>query len=325
MPSIMTYEVHSNLASPSAFIDKLKDFAITCGWTLFEQYKDLAWSFSGGSYGFNSASAGENYIELHTTDYGGNTLKYRIKCRNTASASSDNIFIDAGLHKYTADADKWNTASGDHPYIRSKNEASIWYDTFACKATNIPTVWFFGNSKVLYWVIKYDATYCDTFGTGILEMLDTTEGLGWWMYDDNQSAPIWSLKSLNYNGLVLQKIRPGTSINDMAHSTSAGWVRKDWYFVKNTVSTAGSSQFYGAEKLMNNNPFSSIKPAFQNYFFYNENGAGIWRPYAKNWHVHLNTYGLLIGEQIKYGNEKYITFPYFTQNVDYMGHAFRIE
>ena len=323
MPSILNYQANNNVSNPSDFVDKLRDFALANGWTLFEQYKNLAWTQSG-TYGFNTASPGENYVELHTSDYGGNIFKFRIRCRNTASASSDNISIDFGVHKYIADADKWNTASSTHPFQQSKNETAIRYDTFSCKATDIPTVWFFGNSKVIYFAIKYDGVFCDTLGFGILEMVDTTEGLGWWVSD--AEAPGWSTKNYTKGGLTIQYVRPGSTISDTGSSNGSGLIRKDWWFTKNTASLPiTNSRFFSASKLLANNPHSSIKPALQNWFFYNDDGIGIWRPYAKNWHIHLNTYGLLIGEQIKYGSEKYITFPQLTQNVEYIGHAFRIE
>ena len=65
MPTVLNYEVNNNVSNPSNFIDKLKDFAIANGWTLFDQKKDLAWAWDGSKYDFVTASAGENYIELH--------------------------------------------------------------------------------------------------------------------------------------------------------------------------------------------------------------------------------------------------------------------
>jgi hypothetical protein len=328
MATVLNYQVFNDVVSASDMLTKFIAFAVANGWTMTSSVSDLGWtSTGGGNYGFALSSPGERNIELQALDYGGMTETIRFRLMNTASIVSDNQNIVVGILEYT-DGNMFCTKSSIQPVIMAATGGGITTkpayhsQTMAVKATNIPAVWFFGNSKVLYIAIKYSANYSNIYGFGCLEMFDQTQKHGWFNFINRIDGTTWAAQYADingYNSMMLQATRPGTSLETMQEG---GWILKDFYANKTQI-VGTSFTFYGSN--LNQNLFSEIRPAIHHFYHENIDGTGVWRPFAKSWYVKINTKGLLIGEQIKYGAEKYITFPHLIQNVDLFGFAFRIE
>ena len=333
MATILQYDIKYNIATLSDLLDLFKDFAVSCGWTLYEQIKGKKWGFkTGQNYGFWDDNAGENYLELRTTDFGGNTFFARLQVEGDNTIATDGKLLNHSVLNYDGtEINKYLVTSATHPYLQAAKtngtvaSAALTYAQIGARATLIPQAFFFGNNKVLYMIIQFNSSYIFPIGFGVLELLDQTEGLGWWTtrgetstYFNNKN---WVSTTYPYNGFRRVALRPGSTVLLMEDVLASNTLlKKDW-FTTSTGIAAGVTINYGLAMVCNGT--SKIRPAVHNYYYLNENS--VYRPFAKDWHVNINTYGLEIGEQLKLGNETFISFPHFKKDINYYGFAFRVS
>lgn len=317
MPTIVNYAVYDNLATNRIFFDKLRDFAVTCGWTKSRENRSQQWaSIGGGNYGF--VAGAEEFMELKSTGWGSNNLIYRFRLQTGGTGDSEALQVGGHF------VDTLNTTNSEHPVQRNGSTTRwnvTWAYWFPTKMVNIPAVWFFGNSKYIAWIMKFDATFTMMGHIGLPELFDTSETEFQCVSYYASSGPVaWTTKPAGA-GRSLDAFVYSYFVNGAQLGNVTTLLRPNFTF--DSGNNLGVEYWQNPYQICQaKNSYSEIRPAMQQIFFY-YNGT-YWLPVFKHWAVRLNTHGLEIGEKVKYGAEEYLVFPWSEKDVSYIGYGFRI-
>lgn len=315
--SILNYEVHTNVTDHHDFMLKLKNFASAQGWSVQTWETNKIWGdIGGGVYGWIAGA--EDFLEIRSTGFGGQAMQFRLRLED--AGVNNNRWLQLGAFAGTVGYD---TANAAHPVIRDDAADSNWNSSryFGLSSETMPAVWFFGNEKIIIWVVKYDATYIQVCGLGSLDLLDSTETEGEWAghtigatyeYWYTKSAHLcfdWDQLCIRWAGVAL------ASNTDVQYSFRAN-------YGKYSAITVDFLSYFNS--VIIENKYSSRRPLFRQDVYVKDSADGKWFLLGRHWAYRLQHEGLKIGEEITYGSEKYITFPWRVLDVDTSGFAIRV-
>lgn len=310
--TVLNYRLVENVAGHHAFLSELKDFCEDYGWTVVRHLTNVQWKTTSPQ----SFIAGtESFLEITSVGYGGQTLHFRFRMQN-AGTDAQAEWLEKRGHLGNTTLQAVST----HPV----DQTGAW-DTSGNKYLSIPTgtipaVWFFGNSKFIFVVIKCDSTYCNFLSFGSLELIygtgeteaqwsgysNTTQTNRKW-YDKNDECPLDKAGSnIYYNG---------TNKN----SSDSGW---DFMFTTGNGITNGKFGTYA--NMVVKNEYSDVRPLWKQMMWMKDTVDGLWFPLGfspvyRIWHE-----GLQIGEKVTYGEDEYLTFPMCRLNERQYGIAIQI-
>lgn len=314
IPVMDHYEVHSNVADQSDFMDKFRQFAITAGWTVQTWQPGMVWADTGGGvYGWGPGD--EDFLEIRSTGYGGQAMQFRFRLWKTGT--NNNRYMHCGAFK---GAEGYDTANSEHPVDRNDLGQGKWnnYAQFALSSDVMPQVWLFGNEKYLLAVIQYDENYIEYFYVGTLVMHDTSETEAYFcgmpVYQN-----LWYNKNASYfmdaaGGHYHNFYRNGIADDINPNFTMGVGKSNMWARIGPTPLYQGTTQ----------NLYSSRIPIFQQHIF-QLTGDNRWQEIGAYPFGRINVDGKKIGERVKYGAEEYVTFPYNIVDVNTCGFAVRIS
>lgn len=315
MTQVLSYEVHTNVVDHHSFMLKLKNFCQTQGWTVQTWEPNKIWAFLGGGlYGWSVGT--EDFLEVRSVGFGAQTMQFRLRLEDTGTLN--NRWLQLGAFYGTLAYDFTNAT---HPVTRAAGAITNWnsYRYFGLSSDAMPAVWFFGNEKVIFWVVKYDLTYAQISGFGSVELNDTAETQGFWagaiqnsnVYEwyDKQVIPAcdWRDYCVRWNSTSLYS---PTLIN-----------YSDTFNIGKY--SASSVAFFSLGGNLLTNQYASIRPIFQQDIWVKDIDNK-WLALGRHWPARIQHDGLKIGEELTYGTEKYLCFPFRVLDVDTSGYAFRI-
>jgi hypothetical protein len=316
--SLLNYEVHINVTDHHNFALKLKNACATFGWTVQTWEANKAWAaLGGGVYGW--AAGTEDFLEVRSAGFGAQAMQFRLRLEHTGTLT--NRWLQLGAFYGTLGYD---TANATHPVTRATGAIANWnsYRYFGVSSDVMPTVWFFGNEKVVLWVIKYDQTYVQVGGFGSLDLIDSAETQGFWAgYIQTSNTLEWYDKTVSncfdflnlctrWNSIVLTD---NTDVK-LSYRGAAGKYNP------------GTDTFLGYSRIASvENRYSTIRPlAPKQDIWIKDSADSKWFMLGHHWIYRIQHEGLLIGQELTYGAEKYLAFPWRVVDTDTQGFAVRI-
>jgi len=301
---LLNYENHLDLATNRIFFDKLIAFCVSQGWTLSREERSKQWAYSGGSYQFIAGN--EEFAELKSKDM-------IVRLRLLANGTADNEYMDLGLHRY----DTLNTANAGHPVTRNGTETRVNGLTsgmsfqWPTKMINIPSVWFFGNDYIIYWMMRYSSTQVFYGFFGRYNQFDNTKNQHWIISPNSGTsvAYIWSSTSL-----VDPTARTYCYFNNTEYDYTSNYrldfrLGLDWSFNSYVNALA-------------RNAISIIRPLIAQKVYTLEGSQ--WRMDGTHWIYRCRFEGLEIGQRLKYDGKEYLVFPDRVTTNTTPGLAFRV-
>jgi len=315
--SLLNYEVHLNVADHHDFMLKLKNVCQAQGWTVQTWEPSKVWaSIGGGQYGW--VAGGEDFLEVRSVGFGSQDMQYRLRLENTGT--NNNRWLQLGAFYGTLGYD---TANATHPVTRAAGAITNWnsYRYFGLSSDVMPAVWFFGNSKVILWVVKYDLTYIQVGGIGSLDLIDPATTQGYWAgYIQTSSLYEWYDKQVSN---CFDVINFGVRWNSAAQVDGTGL--KLSYRGASGKYTPGADNFLGYSRIaVVENRYSSVRPLAPRQDIWIKDTDNKWFMLGHHFVYRLQHENLQIGQELAYGSEKYIAFPWRVVDVDTQGFAVRI-
>lgn len=315
---VLNYEIHENLASCRDFFQKLKLFAVAQGWTLKREEIDKQWaSIGGGQYGFVTGT--QDYMELFSVGHGSQYLNFRFYLRNESATDAQAFYVRG--HRY----DTYKTSVSTHPVDINATE-SAWNDIYrysgyhSLKRTNIPAVWFFGNSKFICWVMQCTYTYFVSgfFGSpNLFYESETYLACVSRAYDSEVPWTYFTLESVFDSGLDV-----GLLINNIT-TLCLDHVRHNFSIANDGIRITNNC-FYPMSHVMKKNAVSNVRPIAPHLIYIKNSDLTRWYCPGNLWIGRIVFDGLSAGQKLKYGSEEYLVFP-VTSLSNYYGNAFRIN
>lgn len=306
--TILNYEVHSNVASAKAMIALFKDFAVAQGWSLLHYQVSKQWVVTSGWI-----AGTEDFLAIKSTGFGAQDLQFRMSVTNEATNVA---LVRLGAYRGSTVLD---LTTGTHPVFQTTAGQQKWnlnsdmFTTFPDAAGGpIETVWFFGNSKILFIIAKTAIDYCVGMSFGSPELYDPVEDEG------NYSGHIQSsLNPANYYynktlrmPLDYPLIASGTATSffyDNILKSNNAWPN----FVLNTSGIAdinGITGGYG--HLVRQNSYSEVKPIFKQTAYVQHISDSAYRALGTMWAYRTYFEPIWeIGRHVLYGTDEYILFP----------------
>ena len=190
---LLDYILHTNVANGLDVIDKVRQYAVSKGWTQEEWRSGYDWDENPlypGTDPINryawTAYTGCCYLHLTSTGYGTTPLNVRLAITHQASYSQVwNWFVGA-LH----DPDDAYTSTNDgtsqlHPYIQRASTGIFTQSSPTERGPGmdlgnavIDRVWIFGDSKWICCVLDMDGVQCQAFHFGQFEMFESSPTCG---------------------------------------------------------------------------------------------------------------------------------------------------
>jgi hypothetical protein len=154
---IMDYENHSAIENVGVFVDKLAAFALSKGFTIREKQIAKNWvNLGGGVYGWANDVANpypEHYLEIEKHDY---QYRFRFRPRNNINIQ----LTHWEARPFAAGTNYATTAT--HPVLQTADMCTNYPSSFNYEipipTNNFYDCWFFGDSDVIYWIVRFDAT-----------------------------------------------------------------------------------------------------------------------------------------------------------------------
>lgn len=314
--AVLNYRIHNSVADHKDFFNKLKEWAVDQGWTLNVYQQNKSWaSIGGGQYGWVAGS--EDYMELRSSGYGSQAMQFRFRQLNTGT--SNNRFMEIGAFYGTLGYD---TLSSVHPVNRASGAITNWNGTYrfvGLSSETMPTVWFFGNNKVIICVIKHNGTFIQTFVFGSIDVINSGETQGFYC--------VANLNTTEWYDLI--SVCPfDQKLTSLIYYNSVAKVVADYgisFYALDGVTPASSAFISYAKGSMRNHNFTSNRPMFRQDIYIKDTVDSRWFHLGYYPIYRLHTTNLLIGQEITYGSEKYLVFPWNEYNVKTYGFAIRIE
>lgn len=339
---VMDFELHTDIASSSVFIDRLATFATACGWTVVEKQNAKAWTLIGGGvYGWTAdAAVFPGHFLMLENAY---NRQFRLRVYPVGAGIQSHYLYKRG---YTA-GNTYSTALAAHPAEQTTNSwTSVGTYRNPIPSGTYTNVWFFGNSEALYWVIQFDGDYALTDGMGRIHAFDTASNDYGWI---GRTTSV-----VNATGYV-------TSITDIKASdkyvgctlspTATYGIHEEHYYKRYLTSSSteannlvftnfcrrlGAYAYYSSADAVQGfcypelqpiqNLHSSRIPLWRREFLYKDSLDNQWFLAGFSHMVHFqNESGNAIGFGLKSGAEEYMCFPSKNRYVDYAWHGFRVE
>lgn len=314
---VLSYEIHENLASCRDFFQKLKLFAVACGWTLKREELLKQWaSIGGGQYGFITGI--QDYMELFSVGHGSQYLNFRIYLGNESATDAQNFWVRG--HRY----DTYKTNSSTHPVDTNAtedawNRGSDNSGYHSIKKANIPAVWLFGNDKFICWVMQCSVDYFVSGYFGSPNLFSSSENyLATASRSSATSSNTWI--GLNLDSVFDSGLIAGTLVNNIT-TTGLNHIRHG--FSINDGNTISNDSFYPMSHLVKKNAVSSIRPIAPHIFYAKNPDLTRWYCPGNLWIGRIVFAGFTPGQKVEYGSEQYLVFP-VKKLSDYYGNAFRV-
>lgn len=306
--TVLAYEVHANLADHHAFLEKLKDFCNSQGWTVDDFQSSVQWAWDGAKYDWLAGS--ESFLEVTSTGYGAQVLNFRFRTEATG-ADADSEWLQMGAQLGEA----INTALSTHPV-----EQDDWnlYRYTSFNPTTLPTVWFFGlDAKFVLAVVKFSADYCNFLTFGSPELFDTADDEGNWAGYSFSGLSKW----YNKNDFIPFDVDSNNIWYDANRVVTARQA------INTTFTTANNfgGEFAKYGRMITRNDYSEVRPVIKPLVYIKHVADDLWRRLGTFPIFRIDHRGLKIGEKVTYGSEEYLTFPMNRGNDErYKGLAVRI-
>lgn len=315
--TVLNYEFHENLADHHELLEKLKDFAVSEGWTATVFQQNVEWAnLGGGTYGWDTGS--ETFLMLNSTGYGSQDLQFRFRGEADGGEPTHEWIQCYGYVGSTS----LDTSVATHP-VQQTTIGTRWSlsGSTSFPSQTIPKTWLFGNDKFLLVVCQVDNLFVKTLAFGSVELFDSSETEGNLFLHQDSSLPetagnYW----FNYNTLVVFD----TATDDfLLFDGSKDDCRTSFTFNASNNHVNGAFYSYG-QAVNRNNSVSARRPMYKQDYFALDSGDGRWVHLGKAWVYRIDTEGLEIGERVKYGSEEFLCFANGRVNERFKGFAVQI-
>ena len=305
--AVLNYDIQINVASHHAILTKIKDFALAQGWSILNYLENVQWAWTGTQYDF--VAGDEYFLEIQSSGFGNQILHYRFRSLIPSDPTDAKIEVSA-QHGEAIDH-----SSSLHPIYQNDwaTVSSGAYRRFSFLGTTIPKVYLFGNVWFIAVAAQISNNYCNFMAVGSLELTDTSLSEGNYCCRGNGAKWDATLSCFDYlNGSWIGVyLDAGGRIADtnIRFSTNNAWY-------------GGAGMRYA--RALVKNSWSIVRPVAQPTV-YVKNAAGLWQSIGYLPIYRMNTLNLQIGEELKYGNDRYICFPNTRRLTEYKGGvAFRV-
>ncbi len=325
---ILDFETHTSVNGAKDLLARLRNFAIARGWTSVSYRTSVTWaSIGGGQYGW---IAGDNdYLELFSSGYGSQSLRYRFKA-DPYDAQETHLLsgpIDPGYPNVET-----NTATS--PELQH-NWQSSGYRTISLPTSTFPQCWFFGNERYVLVVVKVSSNAVISFAFGTFDLLEELQGTAQaqciWPGGTNTSLALagfkwYNLESYEGNWYSAMSWQPAA-----ASAAKVVWwegaAQDETYYRLNLKIVRNDAQphagnFTRLPYAVCFNSFANQRPIIVPTVFL-RNSSGLYFPAGTLPVGYLVYQGLTMGETVRYATEEYLAFPNLLQTYKY-GFAVRV-
>lgn len=321
------YEVYSNVAGCEDLISKLRSFALANGWSSLEYQTNVEWADSGG---WQWISGTEDFLDIRSTGYGNQALRYRFRVRtdSAVTGSASDHWVNASgqldinysaISTHPLGQDRWGWFAND-------------YGKMVLPSGSIYKVHFIGDENIIVCVMELSPLVSWSFGVGTWELFpefqNTDQAMMYRNAINTYQVDDWQAF---INSTTSNRDHFSTWCGDMyvAYMTShTPWYMWDKAFdyleacdsleCRNCVDAVDTGNLAGRglrqRRLLGSNPFSNARPMIQPALYLENPNQG-----DRNVCVGMEPYyycvftGLSVGQFLEHGTDTYVVFPW----VDY--------
>jgi len=147
-------------------LSNLKDFAITCGWSVTYYYTEVGWNAVSGYYSLARASGGADVLEIASTGFGSQNLRFRFSTKGGFTDPLASWFWYAGTLQTS-----YNTGVGQPDPVEQE---MIPYYARGTIPSLSEKVWMFGNEKFICFFMQASSSKVQNIGFGTFDLFDTS-------------------------------------------------------------------------------------------------------------------------------------------------------
>lgn len=325
--SLLNYQVHYNPTSHKDVLSKFKAFALARGWAIdkYETSKDWLWDSGNSKYDWLAGNS--DFLQIYSNGYGSQNLVFRFHWEGTgADAQSEWCYV-TGVDPNERTPDD---QSSTKPYLQDGYTGTYTNREGLPSGSHI-ALWLFGNDKFLIAVDQVSADIVLMWYTGTFELFHesmSTVALACVTQWNLPMRPWYEAKTY---------AQYFTSPWDNWHTTIAAQYRKYWWdgnkvggerFRPNIAFTYQDNlrtglAFNSLSRVVRANNFTGKRVLLKPVYFGKRHADDLWMPVGTLPVYRIESAGLQIGENVKYGSEEYLVFPNTFPSRKY-GTAFRI-
>ena len=199
---VLNYTYHTSVEGPEQMLNYVNAFAVAQGWSLVEWREGCNW-VSGAGWD----SGNDTYLELSSTGYGTQTLRYRLHAeyddpQNTWIYLSG---VRPDAPEYAEDGTYSPNLQSDHSWWQECSIVPTLYPArMSMPSGRFPAMWVWGDQKTIVVIVQLSALMYDSFAFGsprlFSEFHTTTEAHGLWIgknsyFDDLLNAYWWNFEN----------------------------------------------------------------------------------------------------------------------------------
>jgi len=320
--TLLAYQKYNNPLSHKDVLEKIKIFGESCGWVCDYQ-TGCAWGRqAGGEYGW-VGNGSEDFLELHSTGYGTQDMRLRIKMTGTGT-NPKTEFMHVGL----SPGIPYDPAVSKHPVDQNTINSSNRNHTSVPPGT-VPALWIFGNSKYLLIIYQIAQDLILPFHFGTIDLFE-------------ENTDFYTANSPYHNAHPYPKWyqmfqHPARWDSPWARwdwgNAQAFWDNKVWgtshvcsnvYVDPGTDLASRNGHFDRMRYAVAANRWTGKRPLIKPTVYGKRESDGMWEPVGAGPYYFLEFAGLNIGEHLVYGDQEYICFPVIF-STDRFGVAFRVK
>ncbi len=320
--SLLNYAHYTSVAGHKDVLAKIKTFAVDQGWILDDYRTNVEWgSDGGGGYEWNSGTG--DFCQLYSTGYGAQNIIVRLFAWENGSDPQSEYLDITGTSPSWRNVDSADSHNPVHQHYYCSHYG------LSMLPTTIPEMYVFGNSKMIFAVVRMDTLFSWQIYFGTIELFDPAEtevmvvDNSWKSRYDYGGKWYNIAGNSNYSGRV-------SCVIDRDYETYNNWYHdgggKNWDRVWLNVYDYGGAltgNFSKLHRAVQLNNFTGKRPLIKTTVFIRRNSDGVILPVGVFPMYHLVYTGLQFGEVLTYGTEQYIAVPNTFQSRKY-GLAVRV-
>lgn len=322
--SLLNYQVHYNPTSHKDVLSKFRAFALARGWTIDKYETSKDWLWDGGKYDWLAGTS--DFLQIYSNGYGSQDLIFRFHFEGTGVDGQSEWCYLGGIDPSNRTP---NDQSSQKPYLQDTFIGTYGYCEGLPSGSHV-ALWLFGNDKHLIMVDQVSADIVLMFFVGTFELFQesmSTVAMARFTQWSISKAK-WYEAKVNDNYFV--------SPWDKYHTTEASSYRIFWWDGNKTGGARvrpnvhftnsdgfGTNVFNSLSRGVRSNSFTGKRVLFKPTYFGQRYADDVWMPIGTLPFYRIESAGLQIGENVKYGSEEYLVFPNTFPSRKY-GTAFRI-
>lgn len=302
---LLNYEIHSNPAGHKDILSKFKTFAQAQGWTIDQYLTSQEWKYNAGTYEWMAGN--EDFLQIRSAGYGNQNMVYRFRAFGEGSdPQAEKLYVKGIDPNHTA-----IESISTHPVDQNAYNTAVYVSYLSLSPGTTPTLWLFGNDKILIMINKTTTEFIQGFVVGSPELFDPAEDEGFFVATStngnnyNYKWYDYASQSSYYNSPFYGYPNQTLAWYDGAGRSSTDWkYNAEFYYNDNP-----GGSFNKLTRAVGANNFTGKRTLIKPTVFVKRQSDGVWFPLGTLPVYLIEFAGLTIGETLTYGTEQYLAFP----------------